>query len=113
MTLPKAFDQSAALLALRQALEGRAELGHHGLQFAMAHQCARNLLGAMRFVRQASAPDAPDATEPELAAAAVRIRADFAAASPLAAEALQQAYWRRGWWLRWLKFRKGYAYRSA
>lgn len=116
MTLPKALDQSAALLALRQALQGRAELAHHGLQFAMAHQCARNLLGAMRFVRQASAPnaaEAADAPEAELAAAAARIRADFAAASPLSAGALQQAYWRRGWWLRWLKFRRGYAYRSV
>lgn len=107
MTLPKAFDQSAALLPLRKALEGRAEAANAEVRFAIAHQCARNLQGAMRFVQRATAP------RDELAAAAARIRADFDTCSPLTAQALQQAYLRRGWWLRWLKFRRAYAHRPT
>jgi hypothetical protein len=105
MTLAKAFDQSAALLTLHQALAGRAELADAGLQFAMAHQCARNLYGAMRFVQKAEASSA------ELDVAAQRLRADFASASPLTAGALLRAYVQRGWWFRWLKFRRAYAHR--
>lgn len=107
MTLAKAFDQSAALLTLHQALAGRSELADAGLQFAMAHQCARNLYGAMRFVQKAEASSA------ELDVAAQRLRADFASASPLTAGALLRAYVQRGWWFRWLKFRRAYAHRSV
>ena len=67
----------------------------------MAHQCARNLYGAMRFVQKAEASSA------ELDVAAQRLRADFASASPLAAGALLRAYVQRGWWFRWLKFPPG------
>lgn len=107
MTLPKAFDQSAALRPLREALAGHPEEDDAGLCFAMAHQCARNMQGAMRVVQRASAPAA------ELDAAAARIRADFAAASPLDAAALLRAYLQRGWWLRWAKFRRAHAHRSV
>ncbi|AVS79850.1 glycosyl transferase family 2, partial [Paracidovorax avenae] len=47
-----------------------------------------------------------------LEAAADRIRADFAAVSPLPADALARAYLQRGWWLRRLKFLRAHALRQ-
>ncbi len=107
MTLPKALDQSAALRPLAQALQGRPEAQDAALRLALAQQCARNLVGAMRVVERA-AGTVPDAVLDE---AAARVRADFAAASPLDARALAAAYARRGWWLRRLKFLRAHALR--
>ncbi|MFO1228769.1 MAG: hypothetical protein U1E75_00100 [Alicycliphilus sp.] len=45
MTLRKALDQSAALLPLAQALQGRPELQHAGLRLALAQHAARSLIG--------------------------------------------------------------------
>ena len=109
MTLPKAMDQSAALRPFGDALRGRPEAADPALRFALAHQCARSLMGAMRVVARAAAQPGADAAA--LDAAAGRIRADFAAASPLPAEALAQAYLLRGWWLRRLKFLRAHALR--
>lgn len=98
MTLPKALDQSRALTAFAQALAAAEAAGEvpasADLHFALAHQSARCLVGAMRFVRGAALPDA------ERRAAAAQVRAGFAAASPLGVQALARAYARRGWWLR-------------
>ena len=98
MSLPKALDQSAALLPLAQALQGRPELQHAGLRLALAHQAARSLAGAMRHVCQGR--DACD--QPSVLAE--RLRQNFRAASPLTPEELARAYLRRGWWLRRRKF---------
>lgn len=94
MSLAKVQDQVAALLPLRMALRGTPCESHPAVRFAMAHQCARSLIGALRFVRQARL-GAPDAS-----AIAGQLRQDFAAASPLSVPALLRAYLRRGWWLR-------------
>ncbi len=110
MTLPKAMDQSAALRAFSEALRGRPEAEDAALRFALAHQCARSLMGAMRVVARAAAQPGADAAA--LDAAAGRIRADFAAASPLPADALARAYLLRGWWLRRLKFLRAHALRQ-
>ncbi len=110
MTLPKALDQSAALLAFSEALRGRPEAADAALRFALAHQSARNLTGAMRVVARAAGQPGADAAA--LDAAADRIRADFAAVSPLPADALARAYLQRGWWLRRLKFLRAHALRQ-
>ncbi|ABM40441.1 glycosyl transferase, family 2 [Acidovorax sp. JS42] len=106
MTLPKALDQSRALGDLARAL-GTAEAAgdppaNARLHFALAHQCARNLVGAARFVQRAALPGA------ERQAAARQLRADFAAASPLPVPTLLRAYARRGWWLRAAKLLRIY-----
>lgn len=99
MTLAKAVDQSQALVALRQALQGDVLAGDANVQFALAHQSARNLIGAMRYV-------ARQGVSAEMQAAADQVRDSFQASSLWTAGALQRAYWLRGWWLRSLKFRR-------
>lgn len=98
MTLAKALDQSRALgdfaQALRAAEAGGVLPGSAALHFALAHQCARNLAGAARFLARAALP------APERAAAAQQLRDDFGAASPWPVATLLRAYVRRGWWLR-------------
>lgn len=100
MTVPKALDQSAALLPLARALQGRPELEQGALRLALAHQAARALTGAMRHVSQCR----PGVGQPRPQELAERLRQDFRAASPLAPEELARAYLRRGWWLRRRKF---------
>ncbi len=101
MTTAKALDQSAALLPLAQALQTLPKkMQQPALRFALAHQAARSLMGAMRYVCQSSMGQA----EPPLSALAEQLRQNFCAASPLTPEALAHAYWRRGWWLRRRKF---------
>lgn len=111
MTLPKALDQSQALGAFAQALRAAEAAGempaHADLHFALAHQCARSLAGAARFLERAALPAA------EREAVARRLRGDFAAASPLAAQALLRAYARRGWWLRAHRLRRAWSTVSA
>lgn len=106
MTLPKALDQSRALGAFAQALRTAEAEGalpaSAALHFALAHQSARNLAGAARFLERADLPVA------ERRVAAQRLRDDFAAASPLSAQALLRAYVRRGWWLRALRLRRAW-----
>lgn len=101
MSTTKALDQSAALLPLAQALHAMPQLAQQpALRFALAHQAARSLMGAMRYVCQSSA----DPAGPPPSALAEQLRQNFCAASPLSPEALAQAYWQRGWWLRRRKF---------
>lgn len=111
MTLPKALDQSRALTAFAQALAAAEAAGRlpasPGLHFALAHQSARCLVGAMRFVQSAALPEA------ERHAAAEQVRADFAAHSPLGVHALARAYARRGWWLRAAKLLRAHGVAAA
>ncbi|MBS0293339.1 MAG: glycosyltransferase family 2 protein [Proteobacteria bacterium] len=100
MTTPKALDQSAALLPLARALQGRPELQQHALRLALAHQAARALGGAMRHVCQCQPGDG----QQQPSVLAERLRQNFRATSPLAPEALALAYLRRGWWLRRRRF---------
>jgi hypothetical protein len=102
--LPKVQDQVAALSPLRQALRFTPCETHVGVQMAMAHQCARNFIGATRSVRLQTTAQQP------LDDILARLREDFRATSPLSPEALSKAYLLRGWWLRWMKFRRAYAY---
>ena len=100
MSTPKALDQSAALLPLARALQGRPELRQPALRLALAHQAARALTGAMRHVSLCQ----PIEGQPQPSTLAERLRQDFRAASPLTPEELARAYLRRGWWLRRRKF---------
>lgn len=102
ISLQRVMDQVAALLPLRQALHGTPCEADSSVCFAMAHQCARNFIGAARQIVRRE----PSASQ-RLAALA-QLRQDFQNASPLSAEVLSSAYLRRGWWLRWLKFRRAY-----
>lgn len=98
MTLSKALDQSAALTPLSQALQTLPCGANEGVRLALTHQCARNLIGAMRFVRRAALPAA------ERHAVIQRLCGDFRKASPLSGREWLLACLRRGWWLRAARF---------
>ncbi|MBS0509029.1 MAG: glycosyltransferase family 2 protein [Proteobacteria bacterium] len=100
MTMAKALDQSTALLALMRDLQARSEPLDEGLRFALAHQAARSLMGAMRHVCRGQLQDG---SQPP-SAVAEQLRRNFRASSPLTPEELARAYLVRGWWLRWRKF---------
>lgn len=104
----KATDQSGALLAFaaeRAALQPPEPLPG-GLRFALAHQCARNLAGAMRSLQRIGAAEPLDVRQ----AAAARFRSDFDTASPLPLAALRWQYLRRGWLLRAARLGRWYAW---
>ena len=94
MSVPKALDQSAALLPFVQALEATPCARHEGLRLALAQQAARSLVGAMRAVRRAGAA----------AGVGDALRRNFCAVSPLTPQELALAYLLRGWWLRCWRF---------
>ncbi|WP_027994700.1 glycosyltransferase family 2 protein [Simplicispira psychrophila] len=105
MSLPKALDQSAALLPLAQALRLTPCHAHAGVQLALAQQAARSLIGAMRYVCQSQGSiDASEAPS----SVAEHIRRNFCEISPLAPEALARAYLLCGWWLRRQRFLRWY-----
>ena len=92
MTLAKAFDQSAALLTLHQALAGRSELADAGLHLPWPTNARAICTEPCVLFKNAEASSA------ELDVAAQRLRGDFASASPLTAGALLRAYvQQRGW----------------
>ncbi|MPM34670.1 hypothetical protein SDC9_81257 [bioreactor metagenome] len=99
----KAVDQSRALEVFHAALQASPCASDARVQLALAHQSARNFIGAMRFID--SLPD----SNADKRQAVQRIRTHFLASSPMAPDALCKAYLARGWWLRrsklqrWLK----------
>jgi glycosyltransferase involved in cell wall biosynthesis len=107
MNLSKAIDQSRALVPLRAELEHWPYLGDARVRLALAHQCGRNLTGAMRYLHKHKAQLPPQMSARALAD---RFRQDFRAASPWSARELARAYLRRGWWLRWIKFCRWYGW---
>jgi len=96
MTAAKALDQSAALRPLAQALQALSSPISFTVQLALAHQCARNFLGAMRCCPTLPATDRPAFVQ--------QLHNDFCATSPLSAHQWIQACLQRGWWLRAGKF---------
>lgn len=100
MSPQKCLDQSHALAGLAQALD--ADTGgcrdNARVRLAMAHQSARNLIGAMRFLRR----------QPDASALAEQVRQDFCALSPLSPRQLERAYLSRGWWLRYARFHRSF-----
>ncbi|WP_313300308.1 glycosyltransferase family 2 protein [Diaphorobacter sp.] len=92
--LHKALDQAAALEAFRAAWAGSPCAGDARVELALAHQSARNFIGAMRYI------DAMDDASADKRDAITRITAHFRASSPMTPEALCKAYGARGWWLR-------------
>lgn len=105
MSLPKALDQSAALLPLVQVLRLTPCHAHAGVQLALAQQAARSLIGAMRYVCQ---PQGGSGSRETPASLAEHVRQNFCEISPLAHEALARAYLLRGWWLRRQRFLRWY-----
>ena len=106
----KALDQSRALIPLHRALQRHACGASPQVQLALAHQSARNLIGAMRYLAaQASRPE----EAAQLPLLAEQLRKNFQESSPLSAVALGRAYLRRGWLARRHKFLRWYAAFSA
>ena len=100
MNLKKSIEQSFCLLPTKQALSGNRCANDPDVVLALAHQNARNLTGAVRFVSAMNGPD-------DVKRQALReIRDNFTASSPLSAEALSRLYISRGWWLRLRKFKR-------
>lgn len=109
MNMRKARDQSSALLPLWDALKTKQWAKNAALRFTLAHQCARNLTGAMRYM----AMQCGHAVTPEEARLlAASFRADFEAASPLSATDLRKEYFYRGWWASGFKFQRWFGYKS-
>ena len=105
MSLPKALDQSAALLPLAHAIRLTPCEAHAGVRLALAQQAARSLVGALRYVCQSQGGAWPGAgLEETPSRVAEQMRHHFCETSPLAPEALARAYLLRGWWLRRQKF---------
>lgn len=101
----KAQDQSRALVPLRAALQGHACGASEQVRLALAHQSARNFMGAMRFLH------AQAGTEPagaQVRAQADELRQNFRDSSPLTARELARAYLAHGWLLRRHKFLRWY-----
>ncbi|MDO5626068.1 MAG: glycosyltransferase family 2 protein [Pseudomonadota bacterium] len=106
MSLPKALDQSSALLPFARALKATPWGDDQHLQLALAQQAARSLAGAMRHVCQPGAPTPPPDT-------ADTLRRHFLDTSPLSPQALAKAYLWRGWWLRRWRFLRWFNARPA
>ena len=105
ISLPKALDQSAALLPLAQALRLTPCYAHPGVQLALAQQAARCLTGALRYVCQTQGGAEPGAGPGEPPSrVAEHMRQNFCEISPLAPQALARAFLLRGWWLRRRRF---------
>lgn len=111
MNLPKALDQSAALLPLVHALRLTPCHAHAGVRLALAQQAARSLIGALRYVcrsQSQSHSQAGAGSDDAPSRIAERIRQNFCDISPLAPQALARAYLLRGWWLRRQRFLRWY-----
>ena len=108
MSLPKALDQSAALIPLAHALRLTPCHAHAGVRLALAQQAARSLVGALRYVCQS--PSGTVQGEPP-SRIAEQMRQNFLEISPLTPEALARAYLLRGWWLRRHRFLRWYGAR--
>jgi hypothetical protein len=107
MTLQKCRDQSSALVGFAEALAKSTSgcLDSPPLRLGLAHQSARNLGGAMRYLQSLRhQPTAP--TPAVLAALAEEVRQDFCKVSPLSPQQLERAYLWRGWWLRRARFHR-------
>ncbi len=102
----KALDQSRALIPLHQALQHHTCGASPQVQLALAHQSARNLIGAMRYLAaQASRPEEAE----QLPLLAEQLRQNFTESSPLSAPALARMYLQRGWLARRHKFLRWHA----
>lgn len=101
----KAQDQSRALVPLRAALQAHACGGSDRVRLALAHQSARNFMGAMRFLH-AQAGTGPSGAQ--VRAQSDELRQNFCDSSPLSADELARAYLVRGWLLRRHKFLRWY-----
>ncbi len=98
--LGKAQDQARSLVQFRAALQASTCAQDAKVQLALAHQSARNFIGAMRYV------DSLDDASAEKKQAISSIRQHFLASSALTPDALSSAYMARGWWLRRSKFKR-------
>lgn len=101
MNLRKASDQSASLIGFSQSLRITPLSQNSAFKLAWGQQCARNFIGAMRFLARRD----NHLSDAERATAAQQFRADFEQSSPYSLLELQQQYFCRGWWLRALKLR--------
>ena len=101
----KAQNQSRALVPLKDALRSQACGETAQVRIALAHQSARNYIGAMRYLHAKAGT--------EKSCEQVRMRADelrqnFLDSSPLSAQELARAYLQRGWLLRRHRFLSWY-----
>lgn len=101
MSLRKAEDQSASLIAFSQTLSSTPLSQNPALKLAWAQQCARNFIGAMRFLARSE----NHLADTGITEAARQFKTDFTQASPYSLLELQQRYFCQGWWLRALKLR--------
>jgi len=100
MNEEKALHQASALRFLHQALDGVDTTP--ALRLAWAWQCARNYMGAMRYLHSR----AQHLGAARTAALACAYRRAFTQSSPLSMPQLLRACLRRLWWLRWAKLRR-------
>lgn len=101
----KAQDQSRALVPLRESLRSQPCGESPQVRLALAHQSARNFMGAMRYLHaQTDNANHDEQTK----ALADELRQNFCDSSPLTAQELARAYLQRGWLLRRHRFLRWY-----
>ncbi|MGP1629443.1 MAG: glycosyltransferase family 2 protein [Giesbergeria sp.] len=101
----KAQDQARALVPLREALRSQACGESAQVRLALAHQSARNFMGAMRYLH---AQAGSEKLGEHVLALAEELRQSFRDSSPLTPRELARAYLQRGWFLRRHKFLRWY-----
>jgi glycosyltransferase involved in cell wall biosynthesis len=89
-------DWMGALVGYANELRAAGLAQGAATQFVIAHYCARSFI---RVAKRHTKLKQQDATT------LARFAQQWRASSPLTAQALLSAYWRKGWWLRGLQFR--------
>ena len=99
MNTAKAQDQSAALLGFTKALRNDPLGQDPCVKLGVAQQCARNFIGAMRFIKRQKHSLSTEKTSDLIQ----QFRNDFTQALPYSVTELLRIYLSRGWWLRAIK----------
>ncbi|MGS0754676.1 hypothetical protein ACVBEH_08125 [Roseateles sp. GG27B] len=109
-------DWMGALVGYAEELRAAGLAQSAATQFVVAHFCARTFIrAAKRYSKlqqqQQQSGDSARRPKQQDATTLARFAQQWQASSPLKAQALLSAYWRKGWWLRGLQF--SYWLRSA
>jgi hypothetical protein len=99
-------DWMGALVGYADELRAAGVAQNAASQFAIAHYCSRTFIrAAKRYCKLDPLPGGTAGQRAQQGATTLaRFAQQWSASSPLTAQALLSAYWRKGWWLRGLQF---------
>ena len=99
-------DWMGALVGYADELRAAGLAQSSATHFVVAHYCARTFIRAAKRYSKLKQHAGGAALHPKQQDATLaRFAQQWRASSPLTAQALLSAYWRKGWWLRGLQFR--------